>query len=251
MEINIKDKRLINSRLIMRFRDQAKVFDKHIAIYSDLKGKPFASYQIEKHPITKEEAVIMKSKDNIAQLIISSQNTTLMYNYHPTYQLNAIASLALFTDMGESVFHSIIDIVKDISDIEVLGCINYIHIPTPSLNPAQMLFEQFINIPSIDKIHTLNLNFSVEENNEYFVNYSFTKYEQKVLAEKPANPVRPTQEELERAVKTGEGIQLIIDINNKPFLSTNAQDFDKFSVTKLLIFVRESILNIDKMFSNK
>ena len=248
MVININEKRLVNSKLILKFRNQSKIIDKQMAIYSDLKGKPFSTHKKEIHPFLKEEVFVMKSKDNIAQLLISQQNTTLMYNYHPTYQLNAKASIAIFTDSAESIFHSIIDIVKDVSDIEVVGCINQIQIPTPSLNPSQLLFEQFLNIPSLDKIHSINLGFSIEKENSYFVNYSFNKYEQKVLNKKPLNPVRPTKEELSQAVKTGEGIQLTVDINNKPFLSSNTEVFDKFAMTKFLIFVRETILNIDDMF---
>lgn len=248
MVINIDDKRLISSKLIMKLKNQLKVYNKYIALYSDLKGKPFSSYTTEKHPFYKEDVVIMRSKDNVVQLIISKRDTTFTYNYHPTYQLNAKASMALFTDLAESVFHSIIDIVKDVDDIEVMGCVNFLHIPTPSLNPSQLIFEQFLKVPNIQKIHTLNLNFSTEVDNTYFVNYSFNKYEQKVLSEKPNNPIKPTKEELKKAIKTGEGIQLIIDINNRPFLKEEKEVFDKFAVTKLLIFVRETILNIDKLF---
>jgi hypothetical protein len=249
MVINIKEKRIINSKLILKFKNQSKVMDKHVAIYSDLKGKPFSDYKKEKNPMLKSDVVMMKSKDSVVQLAISKHNTTLTYNYHPTYQLNVKASMALFTDMGETVFHSITDIVKDLSDIEVMGCINYLHIPTPSLNPSQLLFEQFLNVPSIDKIHTLNLSFSVQERDKYFTNYAFNRYEQKVLNKKPNNPKKPTKEELKGAVKTGEGIQMVIDINNRPFIKSE-QDFDKDAITDLLIFVRETVLNSDKLFGN-
>ncbi|MFW5799334.1 MAG: hypothetical protein ACOCV8_00860 [Spirochaetota bacterium] len=246
--INIEEKILINSKLIMKLKNQSKIVDKQIAIYSDLKERPFSSYKKEKHPYFKDEVVVMRTKDNVAQLTISKQNTILTYNYHPTYQMNTKGSLALFTDLAERVFHSIIDIVKDVSDIEVVGCVNYIHIPTPSQSPSQLLFDQFVNIKDIDKINTFSLNFSEERDNSFFINYSFNKYEQKVLTEKPNNPSKPTKEELKKAVKKGEGIQLIVDINNKPSLREGKEPFDKDSITKLLIFVRETILNIDKIF---
>lgn len=254
MIININEKRIINSKLILKLKNQSKVMDKQVAIYSDLKGKPFSTYNTEKHPLLKD-VVIMRSNDDVAQLVISKQNTTLTYNYHPTYQLNVKASLALFTDLAESIFHSIIDIVRDVSDIEVMGCINFIHIPTPSLNPSQLVFEQFLNVPGVDKINTLNLSFSTERKNSYYVNYAFNKYEQKSFSEKPNNPKKPTKEELKKAVKTGEGIQLIVDINNKPYLKNNKDNenfgFGKPTVTELLIFVRETILNMDNMFNDK
>ncbi len=249
MVINIKEKRIINSKLILKLKDQSKIMGKHEAIYSDLKGKPFSDYKKEKNPLLKSDMVVMKSKDSVVQLGISKQNTTLTYNYHPTYQLNVKASMALFTDMAETVFHSIADIIKDISDIEVMGCINYLHIPTPSLNPSQLLFEQFLNVPNIDKIHTLNLSFSTEEKDSYFVNYAFNRYEQKVLNKKPIDPRKPTREELKGAVKTGEGIQLIIDINNRPFLKSQ-KEFNKEAITGLLIFVRETVLKSDKLFGD-
>lgn len=248
MVIDIKEKRLINSKLIMKMTNQDKILDKQEAIYSDLKGKPFSSYKTERSPMMKNDVVVMRSKDNVVQMMLSKQNTTLVYNYHPTYQLNAKASLALFTDMGESIYHSIMDIVRDVSDIEVMGCINYLQIPTPSHNPSQLLFEQFMNIPNIDRVHTLNMNFSVEEKEKFFTTYAFNRYEQKVLSEKPNNPGKPTKEELQKAVKTGEGIQLIVDINNRPYLKNNRDNFNKDSVTELLIFVRETVLNLDKIF---